>query len=383
MDLQAVYLQLNPQEPQTNPKLNIIENQCPTCGNIDNIIRNCVYVCPKCATEIGYTISSGPDWKVDEAGNYQSRCGLSINPMMLESSYSTYLSSGGPQSKLYRDLQKTLLWDSIPNTERSLKARFDNIETKCRYHDIPTVIIEYAQEHYYKYVCSLSQGEPTRFAQQQGCPLNPSSCSAQQQSCPHIPSSHSAQHSQEDPLIGQLELIEIQPVLNDNISDKTNTKKTPKIPIIRARNNEGLQGATVYQAFVDYGQPKTFTEIAYIFGIDQSYILYWYKKFREVLYHENNIGQSDPIDYIKSFCSKLNLSGPFIVRIQEVYQKSQSIDKLNINFVPSVIASCIWYVVVENALPIKKDLIANRCNVSVATINKIYDILSINAVKLL
>tara|TARA_A100001015_G_C14335298_1_gene460921 strand:- start:3 stop:323 length:321 start_codon:yes stop_codon:yes gene_type:complete len=87
-------------------------------------------------------------------------------------------------------------------------------------------------------------------------------------------------------------------------------------------------------------------------------------------------------DYIEEFCRNLNLSQEICNRVTIIADKAESLGVLENNTPTSIVAGCIYYVVVEYALHLKPTDIASSCGVSAPTINKVCNKLFNRAVDL-
>lgn len=297
-----------------------LDNSCPECNNKHIATVNGVEMCMECGIIIGNAIDLGAEWRNDtNGGEDKTRCGMPINNMLPESSYSTGMgfSYGGKNRKqIYAAIQQTFLWQSQPYHERSLKGRFDNINQKCQEHGVSDAIIEFTQTIYYD-------------------------------------------------------------VLQELDSNPEHTSK-------RGNNNEGLQGAALFQAFQEDGHPKTYKEIAAIFEIEPEYVSEGIKLFRTLMgktdkYHMKSNKYSD---YIEGFCRRLHLED-LKDRVMEVADKAHELGILDSNTPTAIVAGCIYYVIVETGnATVSKNTIYQRCGVSVPTITKVCDKLCQRAVDL-
>jgi transcription initiation factor TFIIB len=140
-----------------------VDERCPQCDSDCLVQKEQDTVCHNCGANLGADIDHGPEWRNDKnTGEDLSRCNLTRNEMMPESSLSTCLLIGPNASKAQYDLQRTMTWNSIPHHERSLRVKMDDISYICRVHDIPDGIMEYAQHQYFKLLKALEEKSVTR-----------------------------------------------------------------------------------------------------------------------------------------------------------------------------------------------------------------------------
>ena len=133
---------------------NMEELECPVCGEYAIGIQISDEICTSCKSNLGSMIDHKPEWRNDVMGDDMSRCNLAKNPMLPESSYSTTISYSKLNKALY-ELQRSLVWTSIPYHERSMKMKMDEIGLTCRAKDIPLAIIEYTQTLYFNIITAL------------------------------------------------------------------------------------------------------------------------------------------------------------------------------------------------------------------------------------
>lgn len=290
------------------PKIDIHQcgyDQCSKCGSSDLIHDHEASTCLNCGTNSGGFIDFKPEWSNDPLGEDKSRCGMAINHMFLESSYGTGIFLRGKYaSPAYRNIQRAVIWGSMPPSERSLKDRLENIQLNCRDAGVEQYIINYAQSLYYKVFQAY--------------------------------------------------------------------EKNPDLKSKRGRNNEGLQATALFFAFQEAKIHKTYKEIAQIFRINTKYLSDGIKIFNSLV-NDNKIKITIYSDFIVEFCKKLGLDEQIQNRVIEIADKAVRMGILENNTQTSISAGCIYYVVVEQALSIKKGTIASRCDVSGPTITKVCD----------
>ena len=130
---------------------------CVNCGSTDLFMEGHDEICGSCGANMGAAIDYRAEWRHDASVGDMSRCNLAKNEILPESSYSTGMAMTGRSSKVHYELQRTMIWASVPYPERSRKIRMDNIEMVCRANDIPEAIYECAQNRYYKIICALEE----------------------------------------------------------------------------------------------------------------------------------------------------------------------------------------------------------------------------------
>lgn len=277
------------------------EERCPHCNSNYLAQKELDVVCMDCGANLGADIDHGPEWRNDKnTGEDLSRCNLTRNEMLPESSLSTCVLIGPNASKAQYDLQRTMTWHSIPHHERSLRVKMDDISHICHVNQIPDGIIEYAQHQYFKLLKALEDNNVTRK---------------------------------------------------------------------RGKNDAGMKAAALFFALQDDGKPRTYKEIAKLFNIEPKYASEGINMFNE--YVRPNGKVTIYSDYIDEFCSNMALSREVADRVTNIADRADKLGILENNTPTSIVAGCIYYVVVEYALSIKPSDIADSCGVSAPTINKV------------
>lgn len=137
----------------------------------------------------------------------------------------------------------------------------------------------------------------------------------------------------------------------------------------RGKNDAGMRAAALYIAYKDDHKPRTYKEIAKLFGIESKYVSEGLSLFSDLVRPE---GQATIYsDYIDEFCRSLNLGPEISDRVATIADKADALGILENNAPTSIVAGCIYYVTVEHALQLKVSDVAATCNVSTPTINKV------------
>lgn len=137
----------------------------------------------------------------------------------------------------------------------------------------------------------------------------------------------------------------------------------------RGKNDKGLQAAALFISYQDQHKPKTYKEIATIFGIESKYVSDGINLFHDLLRPKAKV--SVYTDFIEEFCDSLNMISEHKMRVAHVADRAEGLGILETNTPASMVAGCIYYVVTEYGLSVKPTEIAARCNVSVPTILKV------------
>jgi transcription initiation factor TFIIIB Brf1 subunit/transcription initiation factor TFIIB len=137
--------------------------RCPRCDSDHLAHKSIDVICMNCGVNLGSDIDHGPEWRNDKTtGEDMSRCNLTRNDMLPESSLSTCISVRPNAPKVDYDLQRTMTWNGVPHHERSLRNKMEDISYVCQMHDIPNSVVEYAQHQYYALITALETNNLTR-----------------------------------------------------------------------------------------------------------------------------------------------------------------------------------------------------------------------------
>jgi transcription initiation factor TFIIIB Brf1 subunit/transcription initiation factor TFIIB len=274
---------------------------CPECFSCDIYIHGSDSICAACGANLGSDMDYRPDWRNDNGtGDDMSRCNLPQSIMLPESSLSTCVRVDYKANKTAYDMKRTMIWNSIPHHERAMKSKIDDISCVCRQHNIPDIIMEYAQETYHAIIKALEERNDIRR---------------------------------------------------------------------RGKNDKGLQAAALFISYKDQHKPKTYKEIAQIFGIESKYVSDGINIFHDLLRPKDKV--SVYTDFIEEFCDSLNMIPDHKHRVAHVANRADVLGILETNTPASMVAGCIYYVITEYGLPVKPAEISSRCNVSVPTILKV------------
>ncbi len=155
---------------------------------------------------------------------------------------------------------------------------------------------------------------------------------------------------------------------------QTALKNSDKYCDYRADNNKGLQAAAIFYAFQDEGKPKTCKEIANMFDISTKHVSQGLTVFYDLMGDKYKRIVSKYSDYIDDYCNRVYLDDSVKARVKEVADKASELGILETNAPTSIVAGCIYYVVVEMAISsLKKSALSTKCGVSSPTITKVCD----------
>ena len=127
--------------------------ECPDCACELTIGSENNLICSNCGLDYGNTIDDSAEWKFYNDDNRTSdptRCGASINPILIESSYCTNISySNNP---IYKRISKTNKWLKQSYLERSAREVFILLSQIGNANGITPNIIEYSHRLFYEVI---------------------------------------------------------------------------------------------------------------------------------------------------------------------------------------------------------------------------------------
>ena len=199
---------------------------------------------------------------------------------------------------------------------------------------------------------------------------------------------YNAMPYKERSLYNVFETIKIQ-ALNHGIPNciieeaKNLYKRIADKKISRGSNRKGIIASCIYKACVIHSSHRTPQEIADIFNISTTCLTRGCKNFENIMNMNEEevvvqpLESSSSIDFIRRFCSHLNI-GSNIYRIcYYVCQKAEEYNLVSKCIPPSIAAGSIFLVITllnnggEKIKVSKKD-ISDKCKISEVTISKCY-----------
>jgi len=109
-------------------------------------------VCCQCG-KMYPTIDMSAEWRFygDEGmGSNPTRCGMPINPLLLESSLGCKVMCSGASSYEMRKIRRYTEWQSMPYSEKSQYDEFQHISAMANISGIPKMIVDSACRHHKK-----------------------------------------------------------------------------------------------------------------------------------------------------------------------------------------------------------------------------------------
>ena len=147
-------------------------------------------------------------------------------------------------------------------------------------------------------------------------------------------------------------------------------KKVSESRISRGNNRSGLIATSIYMSCKSNGVPRSTKEIAKIFNLKSTTMTKGCKKFQDIL--KTRLDATSPIDFIKRFCSKLNLNLEISNICSYTIEKADELNLVSSSTPMSVAAGCIYLVNVHCELNISKKDMAESCEISQVTLTKTY-----------
>ena len=139
----------------------------------------------------------------------------------------------------------------------------------------------------------------------------------------------------------------------------------------------GLMAACIYISCKIEKVPRSAKEVAVIYDLKVSEMTKGCKKFLEIMNltktRKNYVmSSSTPLNFIKRFCSKLDIVDDLFSLCQIVAFMTTKLDIVDENTPPSIAAGCIFLVSTLCNLNIAKKMISTACKISEVTISKCY-----------
>lgn len=167
----------------------------------------------------------------------------------------------------------------------------------------------------------------------------------------------------------------------------TNQTNTKKYSPSRGDFRDGLIAICLLYACYENNVSRSILEISKICNINESDITRAKKLFVEIMKDTKLINLNTVLlsykDYIERYCNILDIGEEYI---DYLYKLTELVDKnslINNNTPQSMVCGCIFYISIMYNLKISKQKISQYCDISIPTINKVYNILLENTQVLL
>ena len=153
-------------------------------------------------------------------------------------------------------------------------------------------------------------------------------------------------------------------------------KKISEKKISRGNNRRGIIASCIYKACSIQGSPRSSQEIADIFKISTKSMTRGCKNFDNIMNYNKHktldANSSNSVDFIRRFCSHLNLSESIYHVCKHVCEKAEEHNLVSKCIPPSIAAGSIYLVCSLFNINITKRDISEKCKISEVTISKCY-----------
>ena len=127
---------------------------CDACKSAVVITDEGFMVCvdPTCSIIYTDVLDHSAEWRYYGADSNQqsdpTRCGMPVNPLLVESSYGCKVLCDGPSTYEMRKIKRYSEWQAMPYKEKSQYDEFQRITIVGHNNDIPKIIIDEALRHH-------------------------------------------------------------------------------------------------------------------------------------------------------------------------------------------------------------------------------------------
>jgi transcription initiation factor TFIIB len=155
--------QMQPQpQPQPQPhnriecvyRSNGMREYCDACNSTVSVTDEGFMACsnPMCSIIYKDVLDHSAEWRYYGADNNQlndpTRCGMPVNPLLVESSYGCKVLCDGPSSYEMRKIRRYSEWQAMPYREKAQYDEFQRITIVAHNNEIPKIIIDEALRHH-------------------------------------------------------------------------------------------------------------------------------------------------------------------------------------------------------------------------------------------
>ena len=153
--------QMQPQsQPQPHNRIecvyrsNGMREYCDTCNSTVAVTDEGFMACsnPMCSIIYKDVLDHSAEWRYYGADNNQlndpTRCGMPVNPLLVESSYGCKVLCDGPSSYEMRKIRRYSEWQAMPYREKAQYDEFQRITIVAHNNEIPKIIIDEALRHH-------------------------------------------------------------------------------------------------------------------------------------------------------------------------------------------------------------------------------------------
>lgn len=148
--------------PRTQPdnriecvyRSNGMREYCDACNSTVSVTDEGFMACsnPMCSIIYKDVLDHSAEWRYYGADNNQlndpTRCGMPVNPLLVESSYGCKVLCDGPSSYEMRKIRRYSEWQAMPYREKAQYDEFQRITIVAHNNEIPKIIIDEALRHH-------------------------------------------------------------------------------------------------------------------------------------------------------------------------------------------------------------------------------------------
>lgn len=127
---------------------------CDACNSTVSVTDEGFMACsnPMCSIIYKDVLDHSAEWRYYGADNNQlndpTRCGMPVNPLLVESSYGCKVLCDGPSSYEMRKIRRYSEWQAMPYREKAQYDEFQRITIVAHNNEIPKIIIDEALRHH-------------------------------------------------------------------------------------------------------------------------------------------------------------------------------------------------------------------------------------------
>jgi transcription initiation factor TFIIB len=133
---------------------NGMREYCDACNSTVSVTDEGFMACsnPMCSIIYKDVLDHSAEWRYYGADNNQlndpTRCGMPVNPLLVESSYGCKVLCDGPSSYEMRKIRRYSEWQAMPYREKAQYDEFQRITIVAHNNEIPKIIIDEALRHH-------------------------------------------------------------------------------------------------------------------------------------------------------------------------------------------------------------------------------------------
>jgi len=299
----------------TRYKRNLTDsNPCPNCHSTNVKLQGGCYVCSNCFSLLESTFDEGGEWKNyqnDSTTSANPRCSLQINPYLPETSAHTFMKTSNTGDRYSQRFHQLSSW-MVPHHEKSLNSRLHDIAYFGSLCNLPGNVIDFTKQIY-------------------------------------------------------VEFIELQPIYKKKKSS-------------RGDCHSAILAVIILIACKEYGIRRSPDDICDGISINTSdftkaanlvFSVLQHSHLLDIAHHQYIVNSGD---YIDSFCRIMGITGSEILeQISRIEKKVNELKILTKNTPQAIACGCIYFVTKMHNIKINRHDFDTKCNVSLPTLNKVYE----------